>query len=102
MLMSEPLSPTTRKNPSFLRVNPQNLKEVRVPLTKTQNQSNTLTLLILFLLLLPLLLISARGRGTTTLKILALPKSPNQPPTNLPPEDQEVFDPYAMTGAVSS
>jgi hypothetical protein len=84
--MSESLSLTTPRNPPFLRVNLQNLKELRVPLTKIQNRNNNLTLLIPFLLLLPLLRINARGRETTKKKIPARPNSPNQPPKNLLPK----------------
>jgi hypothetical protein len=64
--MSEPSLQMTRKNLPFPRVNPQNLRKVRVPLTKTRSQSNLLTPLTLSLLLPLLLQTSARGRETSS------------------------------------
>ena len=87
--MSEPSLTRTRKNLLYLRVNPQNLRKVRVPLTKIRSQSNLLTPLIPSLLLLLLLRISARGRETPTKKIPARPNSPNQSLKNLPPKNKK-------------
>ena len=86
------LLPTTRKNPLFLRVNPQGLKDLRVPLTKTQSQNNVLTLPTPSLLLLPLLRMGARGKETMT-KIPARPNSPNQLPKNLLPKTKNSSTP---------
>jgi hypothetical protein len=84
--MSEPLSLTTRKNLPFLRLNLQNLNELRVPVTKTQNHSSTLSPLNPFLLLLLLLRINARGKEIMMKKIPARLNSPEQLPENLLPK----------------
>ncbi|KAM0841829.1 hypothetical protein ACQ4PT_058769 [Festuca glaucescens] len=67
---SEPAESSKKK------VNPQGLKDLRVPLTKIQSQPTP------SLLLLPLLRMGARGKEAMT-KIPARPNSPNQLPKNL-------------------
>jgi hypothetical protein len=63
-------------------VNPRDLKDLRVPLTKIQNHNNILNLPSPSLLLLPLLRMGAKVRETM-MKIPVSPNSPNQLPKNL-------------------
>ncbi|KAK1613078.1 hypothetical protein QYE76_036751 [Lolium multiflorum] len=77
--MSGSLLLTTRKNPLCLRVNPQDLTDLRVPLTNKQTRKNVLNLPTLSLLLLPILRKGPRGNETMS-KIPAHPSLPKNLP----------------------
>jgi hypothetical protein len=101
MYLSEPSLMMTRRKLPFLRANPQNLKRVRVPLTKFRSQNKFLALPIQTLLLLQPLRIGVKGKEIMMKKTGKLKLS--QPAAEeSTPDDQEIFDPFTCDGNISS
>ncbi|KAM0825031.1 hypothetical protein ACQ4PT_069829 [Festuca glaucescens] len=89
------LLPTTRKNPFFLKVNPQGLKDLRVPLTKSSDSAHSISPP-------PATSPDGRKRKRSDDEDSGASKLAEPAAEESSPEEQEFFDPFAETGAVSS